>query len=357
MIELQFLQESDMYAKLVLGTFVSPVAAMRDIARLLVSGNPTTALLGAFSQTSSAIIDNTPAGWTYVGSNMASDQPTIADTGASSTFPGGSVNFCFSAPCLESSKLKYAVLNNGFTGSSSSGASGFTNNIVMTGALSASATGVVTNEGPRFTATSTFASVEGHIITVAPGLVLHVVANPRHITIVCEGVGINAVWESSQTDVHTFQNTAPFVQYTHLTDTLSHTSKTLTANGPTSSPGSAGKGFMTAAFGVTDVNTGTFIGSAEVTEAGAVNRGSLGQTSSTLRAMSINAAGSPVYQISPVFYSLGSRGYPVQYVTGVVPIYWTKGGLGTSGDTVDIAGDSYTFLNANVGYGVILKTS
>jgi hypothetical protein len=347
-----------MYAKLVLSAYVSPIAAMRDIGRLLVSQTPSTALLGAFSTTSSVVIDDTPAGWTYVGSNMASDRPTIADVAASTTFTGGNVNLCFSAPCLESAQLKYITLNNTFTSSTRTGAaSGSVNGIVMSGAASATALGVVTNEGPRFFTVTTTLDVEGTHMLLAPGLILHLIATPRHCTIIAEAVGINAVWESSQTDVHTFQNRAPFVQYTHLFDTLGFNTKAITANGPTLSPGSAGKGFMTAAFAVTDVNTGTFTGSAEVTEGGLVNRGSLGQTSSTIRAMSINAAGSPVYQISPVFYSLGSRGYPVQYVSGVVPIYWTKGTLGTSGDNVDVGGDTYTFFNANVGYGVIMKTS
>jgi hypothetical protein len=331
---------------------------MRDIGRLLVSENPSTALLGAFSTTSSVVVDNTPAGWTYVGSNMASDRPTIADTTASTSFAGGNLNLCFSAPCLESSALKYVTLNNVFTSSARTGLAAATvNGIVMSGAASATSLGVVTNEGPRYFTVSTTSDIAGTYMALAPGLILHLIATPRHVTIIAEAVGINAVWESSQTDVHTFQNRAPFVQYTHLTDTLSFATKATTANGPTLSPGSAGQGFMTAAFAVTDVNTGTFVGSAEVTEGGLVNRGSLGQTSSTLRAMSINAAGSPVYQISPVFYSLGSRGYPVQYVSGVVPIYWTRGALGTSGDNVDVNGDTYTFFNANAGYGVIMKTS
>jgi hypothetical protein len=55
-----------------------------------------------------------------------------------------------------------------------------------------------------------------------------------------------------------------------------------------------------------------------------------------------------------------TQGYPVQYVTGVVPVYWCKAGLGTTGDTVNIGGDYYTYFNCGASggtFGLLMKTS
>lgn len=354
-----------MYVKLIASGYVNPIAMLRDIGRLLTSPEPTTALLSGFSQTSSAVIDSTPAGWTYVGSNMASDQPTIAGVEAATTWAGGTSNLCFSAPCISSPALKYAVLS---TMCSSAGANGTsattTNALSLTGATSASALGVVTSEGPRFVNTANPAGTGpyGYISNFGfpgkAGSTIHLIANQRHITIIHENTGMGAVWEASQTDAHTFYSTAPFVQYTHFGSPV--TNPSLTANGPTTVSTLTtviGGGIMTAAFNVTDVNTGTVYGNYDVGEATVVNKQSLLQTSGNTRANSITTTGALAYQISPVFYSIGSKGYPTQYVSGIVPIYWTAPDIGTSGDIVEVAGDSYTFFDANVNYGVILKTN
>ena len=207
-----------MYAKLVVGgTAISGIAAMRDICRLITSATPSTNSLGGFSTTSSVIVDATPAGWTYVGGNRAADQPTIAATGAATTLDGSAWNLCCSAPCLSGTTLKYAIFNPvGYT--TFSGITGFT----LTGASSASALGVVTNEGPRIYQTATSATstaaqyslrlINKYVMTNAGG-VIHVIANQRHITIIMEKRGLSAIWESSMTDAHTYYSAAPFVQY------------------------------------------------------------------------------------------------------------------------------------------------
>ena len=75
-----------------------------------------------------------------------------------------------------------------------------------------------------------------------------------------------------------------------------------------------------------------------------------------MRSNSITATGAPTYVITPVFYNASWIGYPTQFVTGVVPIYWTNGNMGNTGDTVDVSGDTYYFFNAGTGFGVIMKT-
>lgn len=351
-----------MYAKLVVGgTAISGVAAMRDICRLITSETPTTSLLGGFSTASSIIVDDTPAGWTYVGGNRAADQPTIAATGAATTLDGAAWNLCCSAPCLSGTALKYAIFNP-IVYTTSSGTTGF----ALTGASSASALGVVTNEGPRVyqittSATSTAASYTARINNkyhkTDAASVIHVIANARHITIIQEGRGLSGIWESSMTDAHTFYGTAPFVQYCHTYSPSYGSEDFIVPTVAGTNVGTTGSGTMfTALFNITNPNNGTNYGTYN-TCLYSLNLLSLWQTYSSLRSNSINSVGAPTYVITPIFYNASWIGYPTQFVTGVVPIYWTNGSMGNSGDSVDVSGDTYYFFNAGTGFGVILKTS
>lgn len=348
-----------MYAKLVVGpSNISSIKAMRDIGRLITSSAPSTALLSAFSTTSSIIVDPTPAGWTYVGSMNANDRPTIVEVGSATdtTSPFGytteaGYNLAFSAPCLNNeSRLKYALLNIVWRGG---GTNGYT--FALTAAASVTDQGVVTNEGPRVFAQSAEGVGETNPLAIwsAANQILHVIATPRHITIIQEGRGLSAVWEATNTEVHDFYNRPPFIQYSHAQSSatarygiISPTGQTLTQN----------PGWMAAAIGITNVNNGTFYGTYDISEAATANLGNLAQASSTYRNNSINAAGAPKYQIGPVYFQIGEQGYPTQFVTGVVPIYWTRGNIGTTGDEVDVNGDTYTFFNCGTGFGVIMKS-
>lgn len=351
-----------MYAKLVVGgTAITAIAAMRDICRLITSETPTTSLLGGFSTASSIIVDDTPAGWTYVGGNRAADQPTIAATGAATTLDGAAWNLCCSAPCLSGNTLKYAVFNP-VAYTTFAGITGFT----LTGASSASALGVVTNEGPRVYQTATSASSASASYSLRltnkyhktdASSVIHVIANARHITIIQEGRGLSAIWESSMTDAHTFYGTAPFVQYCHTYSPSTSTEDFIVPTVSTTGINTTGTTtMMTALFNITDPNNGTNYGTSN-TCIYAMNLLSLWQTYSSLRSNSINSVGAPTYVITPIFYNASWIGYPTQFVTGVVPIYWTNGNMGNTGDTVDVSGDTYKFFNAGTGFGVIMKTS
>lgn len=349
-----------MYAKLVVGpTNISAIRAMRDIARLITSQAPSLSLVSAFNTTSSIIVDATPAGWTYVGGVNAADQPAIAEVGsaADTTSPYGYTNdahfnLVVSAPCLNhETRLKYAALSLVWRGAP---ASGYT--FALTAAAGASPLGIMVNEGPRPQANAIEGIGETNVLATwsAANQILHVIANPRHITIIQEGRGIVGVWESTSTDVHDFYDRPPVLQYSHVVSAaIVRYPQIVPANHTTAQV----SGFAAVAVGVTDVNTGTYYGTYDVSEAGKANLGNLIQLSPTGRSNSISAAGAPKYQIGPVYFQIGELGYPTQFVTGIVPIYWTRATIGSTGDEVEVGGDSYTFFDCGTGFGVIMKTS
>jgi len=348
-----------MYAKLVVGsTALSAAKAMRDIGRLITSATPSTSLLSGFNVGSSIIVDSTAAGWTYVGSTNASDRPTIAAIGSSvdintpyGVVVDGNYNLCFSAPAADTGYLKYCILNVGWRGTASTPI--YMN---LTGAESATSLGIVTNEGPRrfFNSADGIAEIATTATRFAAGDIIHLIATARHITIINENRGISAVWETSNTDVHTFYSKAPFIQYNHC-DSSIFTREAIIIPVLTSSTRTAT--VMTAVFNHANVLTGVVSGTRDVTQDGTTNTQYLWQCSGNLRNNSMTATGIPVYQVNPVFFQDGLGGYPTQYVSGTVPIYWTAPGIGTTGDSITIGPSSYTFFNCGTGFGVAMQTS
>lgn len=349
-----------MYAKLVATTNLSPLGCIRDICRLLTSNSPSLSLLGAFSQSSSVIVDNTPAGWTYVGSNQTAEQTAgdVAAIGTSTTHSvgGTQANIAISAPCLNAGLLKYAALTTIF------GTDGTGNQVnryfTLTGAQSVNSSGVCTNEGHRYTADSTTTDYTSSVSVVpSNGLILHVIANARHITLITENKGLIGLWETTGTDVHTYYNSVPMVLYNHANGTNSG----IDLNSGVNYTSVIQSSISAVVFDTTNVNTGAVSGTRYVFDEityGGLSYGSLYQFNASLRSSTINSAGAPQYQISPVYFQQGSYGYPVQFVTGVVPIYWTKPGLGNTGDTVDVNGTNYTYFNCGTSskFGVIMTT-
>lgn len=341
-----------MYAKLVVGgSAIMAYLAMRDIGRLITSASPSVSLLEGFSNTSSIIVDSTPAGWTYVGSVNADDRPSIAAAGTALPTTNVHYNLVFSAPTVyDPSKLKYAALNIVWRNSVTT-----STHFALTGASAATDQGVLTNEGPRGFWANTETVNEGTNISsrVAAGDIIHLIANARHITIINEQRGLAAIWETSQTDVHTFYGTAPFVQYSHCNSSIV-TRLAITA--PTSYTTTQTDSIMPAAFDVYNVNTGVNTGVHDPTSGMLINTGHFAQSTITGRQTSINTQGLPRYQVTPVYVHNGSLGYPVQFVTGVVPIYWTAPDIATTGDNIDINGESYTFFHCGTGFGVAMQT-
>ena len=344
-----------MYAKLVVGNSnISAYLAMRDIGRLLTANSESlsTDLLEAFSPSSSIIIDDVEAGWTYVGSVNADDQPTIVASGTALPTNNTHFNLVFSAPTdYDSNILKYAALSIVWRNSVSTSVT-----FALTGASDATELGILTNEGPRGAWDSGQTIGEGYNISsrCAAGDIIHLIANERHITIINEQRGLAALWETSQTDVHTFYGTAPFVQYSHCNSSITSRQSGLS---PTTYTITQTDSIMPAAFNVYNVSTGVNSGLYDPTANLSINTGFFAQAKTTLRQTSINTQGLPRYQVSPVFLHLGALGYPVQFVTGVVPIYWTAPNIATTGDNIDINGEPYTFFNCGDGFGVAMLTS
>ena len=367
-----------MYAKLVIGgSAISTFSMIKDIARLLTTSNANTSILNGFSQSSSVIYDNTAAGWSYVGGTNPADQPSI-NTSYTSTTTSSATNFniCLSAPCLSGSALKYAILNPIYTGIGTPYNTIGKDAIIMTGASSANSTGIVTNEGTRV-----YQPVNGsglYDISVnnpyggffpSAAAVFYLIANARHITLIGEGNGIMGIWESSMTNAHTFYGTAPFVQYTQVPNGSQNAGCSyLTSTGPHLSSGTdptANYSIFANAFNVTNATTGVNTGVLDLGQQGqsstfcAQNYVSLIQGGSGVnsRVNTIDSSGVTKYIINPVYYNMNYLGYPTQYITGVVPIYWTRGGIATSGDTVDVSGDTYTYFNCTSNrFAVIMKT-
>jgi hypothetical protein len=344
-----------MYAKLVVGgANISAYRAMRDIGRLLVSATPSVSLLEAFSPTSSVVVDNTPSGWTYVGSNFAGDQPTIAAAGAAiNTTNGVFPNLAFSAPCLDGT-TKYAVLSaNHFVATAATYG-------VLTGAQSVSALGVCVNEGARSYTTSTADTQnerDPHSLRIGiAGVTIHVIANPRHVTLIEEGRGVMGVWEMSSTSLNSFYNTAPFVQYSHA-NTANFGIAGIVV--PTGISTASTNSIMHTCFAITNPNTGTTYGTYDPTQGSGgiayANIGYFAQVVANAMQNGINETGLPQYNVLPVILSNDRHGYPTQYISGVTPVYFCRAGIGASGDSVDVNGDTYYYFNSGTGFGLLMK--
>jgi hypothetical protein len=356
-----------MYAKLVVGSLnISAMNAMRDIGRLITSSAPSTANLTMFSTSSSIIVDATPAGWTYVGSTNANDQPNICATNTNWQNNVQS-NLCFSAPTsANASVLKYCALTIqkiAYAANSSTGNTTFT----LTGAQSANSTGILTNEGFRLYGNDN-SNIGGYSygLSTTANKIFHVIANQRHLTIIQEGNGFQGVWETSQTDLHTFQNIAPFIQVGQTKGAAAANTGGYTQGNiiPLSNNGSYGNTCTWIVFNITDPNTGTNYGTYDVSEStyfnngwSCMNDGHLVTTiSESTHQNSLSSVGAPTYIIEPIYFNVSRRGYPTQFVTGICPIYYCSANMGNSGDTVNVLGDTYTFFNAGI-TGLLLKTS
>lgn len=339
-----------MYARLVTpaaGTFAQQ--CMRDIGRLITSANPSLSdLSGAgYDATTSLIVDNTPAGWTYIGSTSAADQPTIAGSGGALT---NAANLCFRAPMRDYPSLyKFAALTHA---NSVYNTPGYGQVFALTGATNATSAGVLTNESYRQTSTTTTTTIIGSSLSTAGSVAHHVIATARHITIIQENTGMMAVWEASMTELHQLYNLPSFVAYFHPTGSASAVA--------------AGSVPATGAPSATNVNAvsfsvqnpgGALLGTYRCADSG--NVGMLLQTIAGNRANTVNESGLPRYQVQPVFVHNHLVGQAVQYVTGIVPIYWTKAGLGSTGDNVSINDEVYTYFNCGTSalFGVLLQTS
>ena len=370
-----------MFAKLVVSTAPTIAKAMRDIVRLVTSQSPNVANLEGFSQTSSVIIDSTPAGWTYqVGTEcyLANSAPIqIRYTSANTTGPeiGATVNTAnvieqhtISAPCLSplDGLLKYTALTSysNCACTATSVTSGF-GNFFITGAANVNtSTGVLTGESYRQYHSGGGAGAGGNFIgSPAAGQTFYLIANQRHITLVRANAGYFATWETSQSEADLFYQSAPFVQsYVYnLSDVASPASTFSTA--PAASAGGENNGAFV--FNHTIPSTGALSNCRAVdtinpflfpwqqsANSNPVTGGTKPKTSG------VDSNGLTRHFATPILFHSMKDGIPIKFVTGVVPLYFMNGGIGTTGDTVTINGVSYTYVDVitnNAGVRVAIQ--
>lgn len=344
-----------MYAKLVVGASANLYQCIRDMCRLLTDESPSISDLSGqgFNTSTSAIIDATPAGWTYVGSSKATDQGAIGSGAADATFSTTTYfNWAVSAPMAGNpSALKYVIFNQSTLANSTPG----NQMLSMSGATSVTSDGVATNEGYRVY-NSTAATITQNSCHILPaGAVFHLIANPRHITLIREGRGMSAAWEMTTGEVNTFYN-KPLSFCT-----LSHPVSSQTGYSAAAAPVLAGavQPIGASVFDIVDPNTGTEYGAYSPLN-NLANAHFFVQLTQGARVNTYDASGNPRYQVTPIMVNCTNVGQPLQYVSGVVPVYWCKAGLGATGDTVNVAGVDYTFFNcgaAGTAFGLLMQTS
>ena len=352
-----------MYAKLVVGNAsINGPRACRDIIRLITSEAPSVDLLEVFDDVSSIIIDDTPAGWTFEGEsyNTSSTVPAFGDD---VNWPTNNTDWQIgcSAPCLNGGLTrKYALFSMSWLGATNKDSTSTVVYFQLTGATSISlppttADGLVLeNQGGRdyWVAAESRTQAAGRSMTCDADTIFHVIANPRHLTIVEESRGLNAIWESNETPVNTFYGNAPFVQYNHSTGSATSIITSVTVQSQLAVPADGSRGNT---FGITNPNDGNFYGVVGLSND--ANKGfSLYQNAANIRLNTIDANGSPQYQVGPVFYSLGTLGHPVQFITGIVPIYWTSGNIGSTGDSLNVSGTDYIYFNCGANFGIVMQT-
>lgn len=352
-----------MYAKLVVGNAsINGLRACRDIIRLITSEAPSVDLLEVFDDVSSIVVDDTPAGWTFAGESY-NNSTTVPAFGDVVNWPSNNTDWQIgcSAPCLNDGLTdKYALFSMSWLGATHKDRTDTMYRFQLSGATSISVPAtntdalVLENEGGRDTwvAAEAASQADGRSITCNAGTILHVIANPRHLTIIEESRGINAIWESNETPVNTFYGNAPFIQYNHCTGS---STGVLTGYYPLTQNSVPANGSRANTFAITNPNNGNYFGSITLSYEPNLGFG-LYQSYPNVRLNTIDANGSPQYQVTPVFYSLGPYGYPVQFVTGVVPIYWTYGNIGSTGDTLTVGGEEYFYFNCGTGFGVVMQT-
>lgn len=372
-----------MYAKLVTSSNTSPSLLARDVIRLCTSNSPSTADLGGFSNSSSSIIDATPAGWTYEWSTV--DSGTLATVAAAAAVtPTSSADWWgISAPCLgplaANGTLKYVKLTTGGSVANSQATNtvfGFS----LSGATNIASGNTVTNEGWRKQSNSYFNSDgASYGITQVAGIgTFHLIATPRHITIIKEGTMFTGVWETAITDVHTFYSStaAPFVQVnldntsTSITMTSAYYNSVYSASTQAvATTTNDSHGWNYNLFGITVPSTGTYYGTLSM---GAPRDWSAATATTNLSIQpylfplgklgSTNSSGVTRNLITPLFINGQAIGYPTIDISSICNIYATRAGIATTGDTVDINGTTYTYFNSGTlasprGVGLLMLTS
>lgn len=365
-----------MYARLVMASAPSNYSDWaRDIARLVTSNSPSTSLLSSstWNVAASTIVDATPAGWTYVGSSYSGETSAIGavNTGgapANGTNTSSFYNWVVSAPCASpnSSKLKYVSINSQynllqpqFTSANP------TYRASISLCQSATSSGVLTNEAYRlwFYAPSSNNSNYANTWGFAGTGTYNVIANQRHITIIKENSSIQAVWEHSNTDLHTRYSQTPAIFYSWDSTSVASAPSWGLSTGVIQSTDSS---YQTANNGawlcnITDVNSGTTYGSVNVSgSASTIYSNGVAQPylwPNLTKVSTVSSTGATRQLVSPIMFQYYAYGYPTMYVTGTTPVYMCKGNIGAAGDSISVNNTDYIYVPVNSAMGLAVQSS
>ncbi len=344
-----------MYAKLVTGgSAVIPSRLIRDIISLCTSATPSISNLSGsgFSTTSSVVVDNTPAGWTYVHSSLDGSTLGSGSVPASTSYQW----WAMKSPCLApAGKEKFAIINMTYGDTTTYG--GFwlagASNVVTT---------TITNRGSHgYATTDAFATAligdgQNAFSTVA-NQTFHLIATPRFVLIIREGIKYHGVFEHSASELHEFYSTAPFCQLNIGSNTYGPGSSGpgtlggVQVNG-TLSQAAAGNTHTFETFNFTDPNTNINYGVLSFggpSEGGIAAAASLAQQPfiwSSRMSATLSATGATRNIVKPMIFQGFGYGLPTCWITGISDVWMTRGSAGTTGDTMIINGDTYTYFNA-----------
>lgn len=350
---------------------------IRDIVRLCTSPSPNINYLVAFSNTTSSIVDATPAGWSLVyGNNDGTTLPAAnTDPNAArldSTGASGVGYWAISAPCLgpQANTVKYAKLSvNMGTGSTN-----FQDSVVvgiqLTSAVSISNTGTIVGENYRgyWTSFSTTAGDQASLTMNSLGGngTYHLIATQRHLTIIKEGVGYYGLWEHTISDYHKAYNITPVVQvfskgsgYTTVVSSGHPNSPRITGPVPPKNYSTSGSDASNQInnhrfiFNITDINNATSYSNLSLgipwlqPYIHAVSPGIGANQVSSMRTVSSNGLTRNIVQ--PIMFNYHQFGVPTCFVTDICDIYMCQSGIGTTGDTININGVNYTYFDCGTG--------
>ncbi len=340
-----------MYAKLVTGgSTVIPSLLIRDIVALCTSADPSIDDLSGsgFSTSSSVVVDNTPAGWTYVYSTL-----DLGTLGSGST-PGGSYDWwAMKSPCLApAGKEKFVLLNTIYNDTTTyggiwlSGAS----NVVNTTLTNRGTYGYTTTTGG---ATTLIGELYNAFSTVA-NQTFHLIATPRFVILMKEGVKYHAVFEHSASELHEFYDIAPFCQLNMGSTTQSGGVTGPGTLGGAQAGGTTGSGNANVfeIFNYTDPGTNINYG---VLSFGGPGSGGINAADSlalqpfiwpSRMTTTLSSSGASRNIVKPMLFHGFSYGLPTCWITGVSDVWFTRGSAGTTGDTMTINGVTYTYFNA-----------
>lgn len=354
-----------MYAKLVMSTAPSTFHDFcRDIARLLTSASPSTSLLSSnvWNVNACTIVDSTPAGWTYVGTSYPAETELAGvNSGGGNTSYGVATtwNWVLKSACASpnQSKYKYLVLNESYSQNANLTTS--THWFTLGSAQSSTSSGVLTNETYRryfWPALSNPINLGSLGFNTAG--TYHLIANARHVTLIKEGEGIMALWEHSPTDLHTRYSITPSILYQWKTSTVGAPTWAAGTGAYNANEAGTDGAWLT---NITDVNSGTTYGSVNIAAATSTFASNgVAQPylwPNTNKVSTISSTGATRQLVSPVMFQYFAYGYPTMYVSGVVPIYFCKGGIGSAGDSVSVNGVDYIYIPVNAALGVAIQSS